>query len=115
MSSLLVFNRVYRLGIQNLGGGEPQTPATKTLYWSIFEKSRHLGFGVFICRYLVHGVHLYFSSTFYFHHKRVKAGRENALKNEHFLHVLRMFPQTKGSICNFFELNGLYVRSDPVL
>jgi hypothetical protein len=33
---------------QNLGGGGPQTPAAKSLYWSIFKKSRHLGFGVFI-------------------------------------------------------------------
>jgi len=25
-----------------------KTPAAKYLYWSIFKKSRHLGFGVFI-------------------------------------------------------------------
>ncbi len=29
-------------------GRGPQTPAAKSLYWSIFKKSRHLGFGVFI-------------------------------------------------------------------
>jgi hypothetical protein len=28
--------------------GGPQTPAAKSLYWSIFKKIRHLGFGVFI-------------------------------------------------------------------
>ena len=36
----------------NRGRGErgsgPQTPAAKYLYWPIFKKSRHLGFGVFI-------------------------------------------------------------------
>jgi hypothetical protein len=26
----------------------PQTPAAKSLYWTIFKKSRHLGFGVFM-------------------------------------------------------------------
>ncbi len=29
-------------------GREPRTPASKSLYWSIFKKSRHLGFGIFI-------------------------------------------------------------------
>ncbi len=29
-------------------GMGPQTPAAKSLYWSIFKKSRHLGFGVFM-------------------------------------------------------------------
>jgi hypothetical protein len=29
-------------------GRGPQTPAAKSLHWSIFKKSRYLGFGVFI-------------------------------------------------------------------
>ncbi len=31
---------------QNLGGRGARTPAAKSLYWSIFKKCRHLGFGV---------------------------------------------------------------------
>ncbi len=30
------------------GASDRQTSAAKYLYWSIFKKSRHLGFGVFI-------------------------------------------------------------------
>jgi hypothetical protein len=36
---------------KNLGGegvSDRETPAAKYLYWSIFKKSRHLGFSVFI-------------------------------------------------------------------
>jgi hypothetical protein len=33
---------------QNLGGERPQTPASKSLYWSNLKKSQDLGFGVFI-------------------------------------------------------------------
>ncbi len=38
------------------GGRGPQTPAAKSLYWSIFKKSRHLGFGVFIDKWSMCGM-----------------------------------------------------------
>ncbi len=108
MSSLLVFNRVYRLKIQsvmfvrpcNLLTGSPTppphtvwistgvsihtvcngegldqsgasyrlTPAAKYLYWSIFKKSRHFAFGVFIyiwsMTYLISpGISIWIAST----------------------------------------------------
>ncbi len=44
-------------------GRGPQTPAAKPLFWSIFKKSRHLGFGVFILyRYLVHATTTHYPS-----------------------------------------------------
>jgi hypothetical protein len=50
-TAYLIRFRNYKIALQhqqNQGEEGPQTLAVKSLYWSIFNKSRHLGFGVFI-------------------------------------------------------------------
>jgi hypothetical protein len=39
---------LFRGGGAGIGALDRYTPAAKYLYWSIFKKSRHLGFGLFI-------------------------------------------------------------------